>query len=135
LEILKQVQDDGLYNLISLISNLKLSTGGLKKYICIDILKNICIIICMRFEWDDEKNCDNIEKHGLDFYIAQKAFFDASRIILKDVTHSQDEDRYFCIGETGTGIATVRFTMRNKTIRIFGAGYWRKGKKLYEEQH
>ncbi|MDD4622126.1 MAG: BrnT family toxin, partial [Kiritimatiellae bacterium] len=24
---------------------------------------------------------------------------------------------------------------RNNVIRIFGAGYWRKGKKLYEEQN
>jgi hypothetical protein len=33
------------------------------------------------------------------------------------------------------GILTVRFTWRNQTIRIFGAGYWRKGKKLYEKEN
>jgi hypothetical protein len=27
---------------------------------------------------------------------------------------------------------TVRFTYRGNTIRIIGAGYWRKGKKIYE---
>jgi hypothetical protein len=28
---------------------------------------------------------------------------------------------------------TVRFTLREGVIRIYGAGYWRKGKKIYEE--
>ncbi|MGP1473933.1 MAG: NFACT family protein [Treponema sp.] len=43
------------------------------------------------------------------------------------------EKRYFCIGKTDEGILTVRFTIRDQNIRIFGAGYWRQGKKLYEE--
>jgi hypothetical protein len=30
-------------------------------------------------------------------------------------------------------IMTVRFTWRNQKIRIFGAGYWRKGKAIYEK--
>lgn len=89
----------------------------------------------MEFEWDDAKNTLNIEKHGLSFYEAQDAFFDKQRIILQDTKHSSGEQRYFCIGKTvNGGIATVRFTLRNNHIRIFGAGYWRKGKKIYEQQ-
>jgi hypothetical protein len=30
---------------------------------------------------------------------------------------------------------TVRFTYRAGVIRIFGAGYWRKGKKIYEREN
>ncbi len=30
---------------------------------------------------------------------------------------------------------TVRFTIRDNKIRIFGAGYWREGKKKYEEKN
>jgi uncharacterized protein len=30
---------------------------------------------------------------------------------------------------------TVRFTYREAHIRIFGAGYWRKGKRIYEQQN
>jgi hypothetical protein len=30
---------------------------------------------------------------------------------------------------------TVRFTYRKDLIRILGAGYWRKGKKIYEQQN
>jgi len=29
---------------------------------------------------------------------------------------------------------TVRFTYRRNKIRIFGTGYWRKGKKIYERK-
>jgi len=31
------------------------------------------------------------------------------------------------------GIVTVRFTRRGDRLRIIGAGYWRKGKELYEK--
>lgn len=31
-------------------------------------------------------------------------------------------------------IITVRFTYRDGQVRIFGAGYWRKGKMYYEEK-
>lgn len=30
---------------------------------------------------------------------------------------------------------TVRFTYRGGVIRIFGAGYWRKGKQIYEREN
>jgi predicted RNA binding protein YcfA (HicA-like mRNA interferase family) len=33
------------------------------------------------------------------------------------------------------GILTVRFTYRKNKIRIIGAGYWRKGKEIYEKSH
>jgi uncharacterized DUF497 family protein len=89
----------------------------------------------MSFEWDEAKNRDNIQKHKISFYEAQEAFFDQNRKILSDKKHSAREQRYFCIGKTSSGgIATVRFTIRNNQIRIIGAGYWRKGKKIYEQQ-
>jgi uncharacterized DUF497 family protein len=50
------------------------------------------------------------------------------------VRHSSNERRYFCIGAVDGEILTVRFTWRGKKIRIFGAGYWRKGKQVYEER-
>ena len=87
----------------------------------------------MTFEWDENKNSENIKKHKVSFEKAQDAFFDENRIILEDIKHSVSEKRYFCIGKTDEGILTVRFTMRGQIIRIFGAGYWRQRKKRYEE--
>lgn len=87
------------------------------------------------FEWDQSKELLNIEKHGVGFGFAQRAFLDPNRIIAEDLEHSSVENRYFCIGRVEDGILTVRFTWREGRIRIFGAGYWRKGKDLYEKNH
>ena len=87
------------------------------------------------FDWDDMKDLQNEQKHGVDFYAAQYAFFDLNRVILRDQQHSNlQEIRFFCIGYDASrkGILTVRFTYRAHAIRIFGAGYWRKGRKIYE---
>jgi uncharacterized DUF497 family protein len=86
------------------------------------------------FEWDEEKDRENQKKHSVSFSIAQHAFLDPHRIILEDEEHSTEENRYYCIGRVGEGVMTVRFTFRGNVIRIYGAGYWRKGKKVYEEQ-
>ena len=87
------------------------------------------------FEWDEAKNKENQLKHGVSFAIAQQAFLDPRRVIAEDITHSNEEDRYYCMGYVGEGIVTVRFTYRGNVIRIYGAGYWRKGRKIYEEQN
>jgi hypothetical protein len=39
------------------------------------------------------------------------------------------------MGKVGDDVVTVRFTWRRNVIRIIGAGYWRKGKRLYEKQN
>ena len=87
------------------------------------------------FEWDLEKDIENQLKHGVSFEEAQYAFLDPDRIIAPDKTHSVKEDRYYCIGQVDKSILTVRFTYRGRKIRIYGAGRWRKGKKVYEEKN
>lgn len=88
----------------------------------------------VRFEWDENKNADNLRKHGVPFDLAQYAFADPKRVIAEDLEHSQSEKRYYCFGKVGAGILTVRFTYRNGVIRLIGAGYWRRGKRIYEIQ-
>ena len=88
-----------------------------------------------RFEWDESKDAENQEKHGVAFSLAQYAFADPHRVIAEDLTHSEDEKRHFCFGEVEGNILTVRFTYRGGVIRIFGAGYWRKGKAIYEHEN
>ena len=87
------------------------------------------------FEWDPDKDQGNREKHGVPFSLAQFAFADPRRVILEDMSHSAAERRFYCLGKVGEGVLTVRFTYREDRIRIIGAGYWRKGKQLYEEQN
>lgn len=87
------------------------------------------------FDWDPKKDIANQAKHGVSFSEAQYAFADSNRVIAEDLSHSEREKRYFCFGRVGGGIMTVRFMYRSGVIRIFGAGYWRKGKKLYEREN
>lgn len=87
------------------------------------------------FEWDENKNRANKEKHSVSFEFARKAFLDENRLIFEDLEHSLGEHRFFCLGKVDNEILTVRFTYRESIIRIFGAGYWRKGKKIYEKEN
>lgn len=89
----------------------------------------------VNFDWDPAKNRANRLKHGVSFDRAQHAFFDPRRVIAEDLSHSGTEQRYFCFGLVDGGVMTVRFTYRAGRIRIFGAGYWRKGKRIYEQQN
>jgi len=88
-----------------------------------------------RFEWNPRKDRENQDKHGVAFAAAQYAFGDPKRVIAEDVSHSKAEKRYYCFGKVADGIMTVRFTYRKGVIRIIGAGYWRKGKRIYEREN
>ncbi len=67
--------------------------------------------------------------------MAQLAFMDPWRLIMEDFNHSIDKKRYYCLGCVEGEVLTVRFTYRESKIRIIGAGYWRKGKLIYEEKN
>jgi len=86
-----------------------------------------------RFDWDERKDAENRRKHGVAFASAREAFLDPARVIARDLAHSTAEERYYCFGRAGDGILTVRFTYRRGVIRIFGAGFWRRGRRIYEE--
>ena len=88
-----------------------------------------------QFEWDEKKDAENRQKHGVSFAIAQFAFADPDRVIAEDHSHSSSEKRHYCFGLVESGVLTVRFTYRDGIIRIFGAGYWRKGKQIYEREN
>ena len=88
-----------------------------------------------RFEWDEEKDRLNEAKHHVSFALAQRAFLDPHRVIVEDVSHTGEEERFYCMGRVGEGIMTVRFTYRGNVIRIYGAEYWRKGRRIYEKQN
>ena len=90
-------------------------------------------MIGIEFEWDSKKDATNVLKHSVSFFDAQQAFLDPNRIIAQDLEHSKTEIRYYCFGRVEGMFMTVRFTYRNQTIRIFGAGYWRQGRKIYEK--
>ena len=88
----------------------------------------------LQFEWDEAKHATNLAKHHVSFFDAQFAFADPHRVIARDLSHSKSEERFYCFGKVEGGVLTVRFTYRVGTVRIIGAGYWRKGKAVYEKE-
>ena len=88
-----------------------------------------------RLDWDPKKDKENQRKHGVAFAKAQFAFADPSRVIAEDLSHSSGENRYYCFGQVEGGVLTVRLTYRGDVVRIFGAGYWRRGKAIYEREN
>jgi len=87
-----------------------------------------------KFIWNLAKEQENIHKHGVDFTLSLKVFADTKRKVYIDSKHTSKEERLFCVGQVNGKILTVRFTYRQDRIRIFGAGYWRKGRSYYEKQ-
>ena len=52
----------------------------------------------LKFEWDDNKNKINIQKHGISFEEAASVFYDDEALIITDDEHSDEEERFVLIG-------------------------------------
>ena len=74
----------------------------------------------IHFDWDEDKECSKIKKHGIDFESASFVFLDENRIEIYDESHSDTEDRFITIG-TVEEVLTVVYTERNNSIRIISA--------------
>ncbi len=71
-------------------------------------------------EWDENKNQQNIKKHGISFQTAALVFADEERIEYLDRLHGQDEERYVVLGCV-QGILYVVYTMRGEYARLISA--------------
>lgn len=74
----------------------------------------------MKFEWDEDKNSINKEKHKISFETAAHVFDDPHYIEMYDFEHSIDKDRYVAIGIVGDVLFVV-FTEKRDTIRLISA--------------
>lgn len=82
-----------------------------------------------------EKRSGKPEETRRLFRYRAAAFGNPRRVIAEDLSHGASEKRYYCFGRVAGGVLKVRFTYRDEVIRIFGAGYWRKGKQIYEREN
>ena len=80
----------------------------------------------MNFEWDENKNKSNQEKHGIDFNDAKEIFEDNNRKTSPDLRYDYDEDRWITIGKLLDIIIVVVYTMRDTAYRIISARYAKK---------
>jgi uncharacterized DUF497 family protein len=89
----------------------------------------------VQFEWDPDKERENIEKHGVSFSEAATIFGDPLSLMFYDPDHSLDEDRYLTIGMSSAGrLVITSHTDRDDTVRIINAREVTPGEqKDYEE--
>ena len=87
------------------------------------------------FEWDDDKNQANIEKHGISFEQARQIFH-GPIVSWEDRRFSYNETRTISIGMMGKAVlVTVVHTDRSGTTRIISArAASRKERKRYYEE-
>jgi uncharacterized DUF497 family protein len=72
----------------------------------------------VKFEWDEEKNRVNVEKHGLSFADAWE-IFDAPILASPDTREDYREDRWVGIGFLKNFVVVVAYTERgDDVIRI-----------------
>ena len=74
----------------------------------------------MLFEWDEDKNKLNRQKHNIDFNDAALVFADENRIETFDDFHSDEEERWQVIGKV-KDILFVIYTERGDITRIISA--------------
>ena len=74
----------------------------------------------MEFEWDENKNRINIEKHHVSFSRAAK-IFDGDVLEWEDTRQDYDETRVIAIGHVERRFLRVVYTRRGNKIRIISA--------------
>lgn len=52
----------------------------------------------IKFEWDENKNSINQQKHKISFDEAKTVFYDEEARIIDDPEHSEEEERFIILG-------------------------------------
>jgi len=85
------------------------------------------------FEFDLNKSHSSLEKHGIDFYEAQKLWSDADLIEIDVVVDEGSEQRFLNIGKLKGKYWTAVTTYRGDNIRIISVRRSRKTEVLIYE--
>ena len=90
---------------------------------------------CSGFQWDRYNIQKNWEKHEVSPLESEQAFFNRPFIIIKDVHHSQEEERFYVLGKTDQDRRLfIAFTIRKKLIRVISSrDMSKKERKVYEK--
>ena len=78
------------------------------------------------FEWDEDKNRLNQDKHSIDFDEASEIFYG---LVIVRRSDRNDEKRWNAIGLSGEKLIAVTFTLRSENIRIISARRARKNEE------
>lgn len=87
------------------------------------------------FDWDEGNRDKNWRKHRVTAGECEEVFFKLPLLHQPDPLHSQEEHRYFVLGQTNAGrYLFIAFTVRNNRVRVISARYMnQKEKAIYEQ--
>lgn len=71
----------------------------------------------MKFEWDENKNKSNIQKHGVNFSDSAK-IFERTMVVQLDERADYGENRWIGLGQLENIVIVIVFTRRNNSVRI-----------------
>jgi len=94
------------------------------------------LVLVEGFEWDKGNIKKNWGTHGVTFLECEEVFFNQPLIVQGDEVHSQEEIRYYVLGQTDRKRRLfIVFTIRNKKIRVISARDMnRKEKIIYDHE-
>jgi uncharacterized DUF497 family protein len=87
------------------------------------------------FDWD-EWNSEKIwEKHKVNRVECEQVFFNQPFVVGEDVTHSQEEERFYTLGKTDAGrLLFLVFTIREEILRVITArDMSRRERRIYRD--
>ena len=96
--------------------------------------------ICLKFEWNDEKNKINLEKHNVSFEEAKEVFLEPMHISKLDYRFDYFEERWITLGTTSKDkilvVANIFFDDNGEEIiRIISARKANQKERIFYEQH
>ena len=77
---------------------------------------------CIGFEWDKGNSNKNWRLHKVSDMECEQVFFNLPLVAVHDAGHSQEEERYYVLGQTDAGrLLFLVFAIRAKLIRVISA--------------
>lgn len=77
---------------------------------------------CTEFQWDQGNDQKNFLKHGVTQAECEEVFFNSPLLVVDDEGHSQNEARYYALGQTHAfRLLFVVFTVRRTALRVISA--------------
>lgn len=85
----------------------------------------------LHFEWDENKNQVNQEKHGVSFEEAETVFYDENALLEYDEKHSSYEERFRILGcsRKGNVLLVVHCIRDEDSIRIISSRHATQNEK------
>lgn len=77
----------------------------------------MCILLMMRYIWNDTKRRANLRKHGLDFADAEQVFA-GPMVLIEDQREDYNEQRMIGIGLLNFLVVLIVHVESDETIRI-----------------